>query len=88
MPRFTFTGEQTTEIAQQELLQNTRSVATSILQLIPRVTVFLFKRNSVNHASPYSSSDWFNPVIACLDTRSHWLKRCHVSHRNSSVGQL
>jgi hypothetical protein len=31
MPQFTFTGEQTTEIAQQEFLQNTHSVATSIL---------------------------------------------------------
>jgi hypothetical protein len=41
-------GEQTTETSQQELLQNTHSVATSILRLIPWVTVFLVKRNSIN----------------------------------------
>jgi len=64
MPRFTFTGEQTTEIAQQELLQDTCSVASSILQLSPQVTVFLVKRNSINHTFSYSSCNWLNSVIA------------------------
>lgn len=74
MPRYTFMGEQTTEIAQQVLLQNTRSVATSILRLSAQGTVFLIKRNSINHTFSYSSSNWLNRVITCMDTKPHWLK--------------